>query len=82
MNHGFALAARMQPYKRSRATEYSENHGKHYNNSAAHNVPAALTFLKILRAGFRRKLHCHTNCFPGCAVSGYQKHFGASWKSH
>ena len=60
MNHRFALAARMQPHKGDGSAENGENHGKHGNHSAAHNIPAALLLLKILRAGIRRKLNCYT----------------------
>jgi hypothetical protein len=59
MNHCFALAARMQPHKGGGSAEHGENHGKHGNHSAAHNIPAALLLLKILRARIRRKLNCH-----------------------
>jgi hypothetical protein len=60
MDHRFALAARMQPHKGGGSAENGENHGKHGNYSAAHNIPAALLLLKTLRAGIHRKLNCHT----------------------
>jgi hypothetical protein len=65
MNHCFALAARMQPHKGGSSAQDGENHGKHGNHSAAHNIPAALLLLKILRAGIRRKLKLsHNPSYP------------------